>query len=221
MLPAIYSESLCVVSYLLYRVSRTLLSSYVIQYIPLSSECPGSPVAACDVLRIQVVEIPPLTSEYVLAGLHEDVKLASTSLVNPVNVSLHVELRVASSNDWSFGLKQQRYRLRPLVGASGMPHSGMEEDEAIKVRVVRGKVARLVNSVVVVYNGADFHRGPDTVFHHSAKRIGWRPRRQRKLVISICHAFRPNEDEVELSSREKMGELYPHVTRQRRLSPCS
>lgn len=56
-------------------------------------------------MRIQIVEIPSQTAEDVLARFEQHIELPSTFLVDPVDVPLHVPLRVSSADDRDLGLQ--------------------------------------------------------------------------------------------------------------------
>lgn len=77
-----------------------------VELLPLATHGPHTPVARADILGIEVVEIPPQAAELVLAWLEQDVELACCSLVDPGNVALHVELRVARHDDGGLCLQQ-------------------------------------------------------------------------------------------------------------------
>ncbi|TLS22605.1 uncharacterized protein PpBr36_06047 [Pyricularia pennisetigena] len=93
--------------------------------------------------------------------------------------------------------------------------AGVEEDEAVKVRVVGGKVTGPVDVVVVVDYGANLHGRPDAVLDNGAIWVARGARRERKLVVAVEHALRPDHDEMKPLAWEKMCQLNPHVTGKR------
>jgi hypothetical protein len=76
-----------------------VLGGVVVSLVPLSSEAPDAEVAAADITRIQIVQVPPQTPEPVLTGLDQQVHLASRFLLHPVDVPLHIEVGVSGAND--------------------------------------------------------------------------------------------------------------------------
>lgn len=83
--------------------------------IPLPAEGPHAPIATADVGRIQIVDIPLQAPEFVLAWLHQYVHLAPDLFVHPLQIAVHVPLRVARAQDGYLGLQQLRQSLLPLV----------------------------------------------------------------------------------------------------------
>ena len=192
------------------RNTRTLSR---MQNIPLASKRPHAPVTSTNILRIQVVQIPPQAAEPVLAGLHEHVKLSRGRLVDPVNVALHILLRVARDDNGRLGLEEQGERLLPLVRAGRVAQAGVEHDEAVEIGVIGVEVACLVDRMVVVDNGADLHCRPHPVLDNGAKGIRSGARGQWELVISVGHALGADEDEMDPGPGEDMGQLDPDVPR--------
>lgn len=184
--------------------------------IPLASERPDAPVTAANILRVKVIDIPPQTPEDILARLQQDIKLAARLLAHPLNIPLHVELRVPRRDDGHLGLEQLRERLLPLVAARRVAQARVEEDEAVEVGVVRLKVPAPVDRVVVVDDGADLHARRHAVLDNHAERVRRRARRQRELVVPVRHALRADEDEVNPALGEEVRQLHPDVARQRR-----
>lgn len=58
--------------------------------VALATERVDAPVAAVDIVRIQVIEIPAQTTKEVLSGFKKDVHLVSKSLFQEIYVLLHV-----------------------------------------------------------------------------------------------------------------------------------
>lgn len=187
--------------------------------IPLPAESPHAPIAAADVGRIQIVQIPPQTAEFVLARFHQQVDLARHLFRHPPPIAVHVPLRVARAQHRHLGLQQLRQRLLPFVRAGRMAQAGVKEHKAIEVRVEGLEESGLVKSVVVVHIGADLHLEADPPFDHGSERILRRPRRHRVLLFPVRHAFGPDEDDVEEHAREQVGELEPDWARERRFRP--
>lgn len=63
--------------------------------IPLAAEAPYAPIAAADVGRIQVVQIPLQAPEFVLARFHQYVDLGPDLFLHPLYIAVHVPLCVA------------------------------------------------------------------------------------------------------------------------------
>lgn len=187
--------------------------------IPLPAESPHAPIAAADVGRIPIVQIPPQTAEFVLARLHQQVDLARHLVHHPLPIAVHVPLRVACAQHRHLGLQQQRHRLLPLVRAGRMAQAGVKEHEAVEVRVEGLEESGLVESVVVVHVGAHLHLEADPPFDHGSERIVRCPGRHRVLLFPVHHAFGPDEDDVEEHAREQVGELEPDIARERRFRP--
>lgn len=104
--------------------------------VPLSSESINAPVATRSIMRIKVVQIPPQTPEDILTWLEKHVHLISEALVQVVDVLLHIPRAVASRNDGAFGFEKEGERFLPFVHGRGITESGMEDDEAVEVRIV-------------------------------------------------------------------------------------
>lgn len=184
-------------------------------YIPFSAERPDTPVTACDILGIRIVQVPSQAAECILAGLEEHVKLAARLLLNPLHVTLHIELRVSRADDGELCVKKQRQRFIPLVAAGRMAETWVEEHKAVKVGIIRRKVSSVVHRVEVVHNGANLHLIPDTVLNNGTERVRRRALRQRELIVTVGHTLRANEDEVQSSFGEEMRKLHPGGARER------
>lgn len=141
--------------------------------IALSAERINAPVTTRDIMRIIIVEVPAQAPKEVLAGLEQDIHFVAEALLQMVDILLHVPGRVAGCNDGALCLEEQRERLLPLVHAGCVAEARVEDDEAVKVRVVRVKVARLVDGVVVLDKSADLHGVADAVFDDGAKGVEW------------------------------------------------
>src|SRR5436309_1887052 len=88
-----------------HAVSKYAHVRFVKEGIPLSSKRPNTPIATTDVLRIQVIQIPPQASEPILSWLHEEINFTSALIHHPLPVTLHVPFGVSGADDWDFGLK--------------------------------------------------------------------------------------------------------------------
>lgn len=111
----------------------------MISYIPFASESPNTPISTADILWVQVVQIPPQTSELVFAWFHKHVDFTFTFLGNPFPVSLHVPLGVTGAYDRDFCLQQLWYCCFPFRCWSWMTKTWMIKHETVKVRIVRIK----------------------------------------------------------------------------------
>lgn len=99
-----------------------------------------------------------------------------------------------------------------------MAQARVEEDEAVEVRIVRSEITRLVDSMVIIHNGADLHGRPYAVLHNRTVRVLGSTRREGKFVIAVHHALGSDENQMESRQGEEMGQLHPGISRQRRLS---
>ena len=88
----------------------------------------------------------------------------------------------------------------------------MEKHKAVKVRVVRVELTRLVEGVVVLYEGGDLEGVGEAVLDDGAEGVGWCAFRERELVFTVSHRFWTDEDEVEGDAGEEVGELDPDLS---------
>lgn len=139
--------------------------------IPFTPECPHTPVTTANILGVHVIEIPSQTSEHVLARLQQDVELSPRLIPDPLDITLQIELGISRADNRELGLQEQGERVFPLMAAGWMAKAWVEQNEAVKVRVVGSKVAGLVKSVVVVHDGADLHLVPNSVLHDCTERV--------------------------------------------------
>jgi hypothetical protein len=169
-------------------------------------------------VRILIVQIPPQTAEDILTGLKKHIKLTPTLLMNPVDIPLKIPLRISCTQNRHLSLQQLRQRLLPLMRASWVSQSGMEQHKAIQVRIKRPKVLRLVHSMEVIHISSDLHLSTETVLDNSAERILGCALWKRVLAVPIRHTLRPDEDQVQESARVHVLELEPDVAGKRGLS---
>ena len=66
-------------------------------------------------MGIEVIQIPAQTAKDILAGLKKHIELASTLLMNPVDITLHIPLRITRAQDGNFSLQQLGQCFLPLV----------------------------------------------------------------------------------------------------------
>lgn len=57
-------------------------------------------------MRIHIIQIPAQTAEDILARFEQDIELTGALLVHPIDVPLHVPLRVTRAQNWHLGLQQ-------------------------------------------------------------------------------------------------------------------
>ena len=172
-------------------------------------------------MRIQIVEIPSQTSEDILTRFEQHIKLPSAFLVDPVNVPLHVPLRVARADNRDLGLQQLWERFLPFVRASGVAQTRVEENHTVQVRIEWLEVVGLVHRVEIVHVGCDLHLSAQSVFHDSSKGVLGRSLWEREFFVPVGHAFRPDEYQMEHGSGEHVTELKPDITGQGGLSTRS
>lgn len=165
-------------------------------------------------MRVEVVQIPAQTAEDVLARLKEHVELAGAFLVHPVDVALHVPLSVTGAEYGDLRLEQLRERLGPLVRTGGVTQARVEEHEAVQVRIEGLEVLGVVHGVEVVDIGGDLHLAAEAVLGDTAERVGRGALWERELGISVRHALRSDEDEMDQGAREHVRELEPDCTGQ-------
>lgn len=186
--------------------------------IPLASERPQTPVSARDIMRIQIIQIPAQTAEDILAAFKEDVKFASTLLIDPIDVALHVKWGVSRAEDRNLGLQKLREGFCPLVRAGRVAQAWVEEHEAVQIRIKGLEILRLVHGVEVVDVASDLHLAAQAVLHETAERILGGSLGQRELCVSVGHAFGADEDDVQEGAGEHVRELQPDFAGQRGLS---
>jgi hypothetical protein len=180
------------------------LGGVVVSLVPLSSEAPDAKVAAANITRIQVVQVPPQTPKPVLARLDQQVHLASCFLLHPFDIPLHVEVGVAGANDGHLHVEELGKGLLPLVGACWVTETGVEAHDCVEVGVERSEVLSIVQCVEVFDVGADLHLTSEAVLDNGAEGVGWCARRERELCVTASHALRTNEDQVERNTREQV-----------------
>ena len=102
-----------------------------------------------------------------------------------------------------------------------MAKAGVEEHKAVEVGVVRVEEASLVEGMVVVDVGADFHLVAESAFDDGAERVAGRALREGELRVAVGHAFGTNEDKVEGGAGEHVGELDPDFAGEGRFGSCT
>ena len=147
------------------------LDGVVVSLVPLSSEAPNTIVATADITGVQIVQIPPQTPEPVLAGLNEQIHLSSRFLLDPLNVTLHIELRVSSADDGHLHVQELGQSLLPFVRACWVAETGVEANYSIEVRVERSEVLSIVEGVEVFDVGADLHLTSKAIFDNGAEGV--------------------------------------------------
>lgn len=95
----------------------------------------------------------------------------------------------------------------------------MKQHETVKVGVKGLEVIRFVHRVVILDERRDLHVVADAVLNNAAKWIRGCALGQRKLVVSVRHAFWPNEDQVKGATVEEVLQLDPHRAGKGRLRP--
>jgi len=95
------------------------------------------------------------------------------------------------------------------VRRGGVTEARVEDDKAVKVRVVRIEVACLVNVVEVIDKRANLHRVADAVFDNGTERVERCAFGKGEFVFAVRHALRPDEVEGELDTVEEVGQLHP------------
>lgn len=172
-------------------------------------------------MRVQVIQIPSQTTEDVLARFQQDINFTSAFLANPINISLHVPLRVSRAYYRDLCLQQLRESLLPFERAGRVTQTGVEEDYKVQVRVEWLEVIRFVHCMEVVNVGGDLHLSTQSVFHNAAEGVLRRPLREREFFVPVGHAFRSNEDQVEQGTGKDVTELKPDIAGQRRFGTSS
>jgi hypothetical protein len=92
----------------------------------------------------------------------------------------------------------------------------MEQDEEIKVRIVRFESASFVESVIVLYERRNLH----VMCHaldHRAKGVRRGSVGQGELRFAVHHGLGADEDDVECGQWEHVRKLVPDFARKRRL----
>lgn len=84
--------------------------------IPLAAERVDTPVAARDIMRVKIIEIPPQASEQILTRFEQHVHLIAEPVLQEIDVLLHIPRAVSGRDDGYLGLKEERERLFPLMG---------------------------------------------------------------------------------------------------------
>ena len=102
-----------------------------------------------------------------------------------------------------------------------MAKTGVEEHEAVEVGVVGVEEPRLVEGMVVVDVGADFHLVAESAFDDCAEGVAWCALGEGEFGVAVGHAFGTNEDEVEGGAGEHVGELDPDFAGKGRFGPCA
>lgn len=168
-------------------------------------------------MRILIIQIPAQTAEDILPGLKEHIKFSTTLLTHPVNITLQIPLGIPSTDDRNLGLKQLRQRLLPLMRASRVTQTRVEEHKAIQVRIEGTEILRLFHSVEVVHVGSDLHLATESVLDDAAEGVLRCALGKRILSVSIRHALRSDEDEVQQSAGVHVLQLQPDVAGEGRL----
>lgn len=96
-----------------------------------------------------------------------------------------------------------------------MTQAGVEEHEAVKVRVVRVEVLCVMHGMEVIDVGCDFHLRPQSIFDNCAKGVGGCAFGQGELIITVGHALGSDEDEIDQGVGEHVRELKPNFAGQR------
>lgn len=192
-----------------------LLDRISISLIPLTSERPHAKVATADITGVQIIKVPPQTPKAVLARLDEQVHLAARLRLDPIDIALHVEVRVARADDGDLHVEQLGQSLLPLVRARRVAQPGVEAHHRVEVGVEGTEVLRFVQRVEIFHVSADFHLAAETIFDDRAEGVGRRPRWEGEFVVAVGHALGADEDQVEGDAREEVRELEPDFARER------
>jgi hypothetical protein len=147
------------------------LGRVVVSLISLSSEAPDTVVATANITGVQIVQVPPQTPESVLAGFNQKIHFSSRLLLHPLNVTLHVELRVSGADDGHLHVQELGQSLLPFVRACGVAETGVEAYYCVEVRVERSKVLRVVEGVEVFDVSADLHLTSKAIFDDGAEGV--------------------------------------------------
>lgn len=122
-------------------------------------------------MGIQIVEIPAQTAENVLTGFEQNVEFTGTLLVDPVDVTFHIPLRVACADDGDLGLEELRERFLPFVGAGRVSQTRVEEHEAVQIRIEGLEVLRFVHCVEVINVRGNLELSSKSVLHNTTEGI--------------------------------------------------
>lgn len=163
-------------------------------------------------MRVQVVQIPPQTTENILAWLKKYVEFTSAFLANPVDIPLHVPLCVPSGNDRDLGLQKLWQSFFPLMRARRVPEARMEKHKAVQIGIKRLEILRFVHGVEVVNVRCDLQLTTESILHNASKRILRGPLGKWELVVTVGHTLRSNENQVYQGPRENVAQLQPDVT---------
>lgn len=115
----------------------------------------------------------------------------------PRHVPFDIVLGGPRTDHWDFGLQKHWHRLGPLVRAGRVSKTGLEENKTIKVRVEGLEHISAVHRVEVIDVSSDLHLSAKTVLDDSAEWVSWCPFGQREFTVSVNHAFRTNEVQVD------------------------
>lgn len=122
-------------------------------------------------MGIQVVEIPSQTAEDVFPRLEQHVELPAALLMHPVDVALHVPLRIARADNGDLGLQELRESFLPFVRTGRVTKARVEQNNAVQVRVEGLEILRVVHGVEVVDISGDLQLSTETVFHDASEWI--------------------------------------------------
>lgn len=172
-------------------------------------------------MRVQVVQIPAQTAEDVLTRLEKKIEFTRTLLVNPVDITFHIPLGVSGTENGDLSLQELRKSLSPLVRAGGVTQTGVEEHEDIQVRIKGLEVLGFVHGVEVINVGGNLHLTAQAVLDDTAEWVLGGALGQRELRVPVGHTFGADEDNVQKSLGEHVGELQPDITGQGGLCPCA
>lgn len=162
-------------------------------------------------MRILIIQIPAQTAEDILPGFEKHIKLPTTLLTHPVDITLQIPLRIPCTDDGNLSLKQLGQCLLPLMRASRVTQTRVEEHETIQVRIEGAEILRLVHSVEVVHVSSNLHLATESVLDDTAEGVFGRALGKRILPVSIRHALRSDEDQVQQGARVHVLQLQPDV----------
>jgi hypothetical protein len=170
---------------------------------------------------IEIVQVPPQTPKQILARLKQHIQLVSETLVQVVNVLLHVPWAIPCRDDGALGLEQERKCFLPFVHRSRVAETRVEDNKAVKVRVIWVEVSGFVQGVVVIHISADFHGIGYAIFDNGTKGVEWCTWGKGKFFLAVGHAFGSNEVERKLYAMEEVRELHPGLSWKGRLGACT
>lgn len=170
---------------------------------------------------ILIVQVPAQTAEDVLARFEYHIELTATLFTDPVDITLHIPLGVSSADDRHLGLKQLRQGLLPLMRASRVAQTGVEEHEAIQIGIEGSEVLGLVHRVEVIDVGGDLHLTAESVLDNSTEGILGGALGERELAVPVRHALGADEDEVQHGARVHVLQLQPDGPWKGGLSACA